>query len=280
MFKYLVIIVISGDRMKEDIQIDKIETLKNVRTEIGDVSDLMASIKLHGILQPIGLSRNGEKYIVVFGNRRFHAMKKLGWLKIPAENYVLLPDNITANEFQVYNTVENIMRKDISPIELGKQCYDLVKSGMNVSEVAVLFSTNKENVKKHIEIYEQIPEKHRSIVGYINRNKAKHGISVAVASHIAHSKLGRKGTSDLLDLARQEELSGDNIDLVIRSMKRGKTLDESKKLLETHSVRNIRFVVDSDLEAELMKKYGVKSPTHLYTGIVRGKFPQNKKLVV
>ena len=43
-----------------------------------DVSELKESIKMYGLLQPIGVVRDGEKnYKLIFGNRRIKACAEL-----------------------------------------------------------------------------------------------------------------------------------------------------------------------------------------------------------
>lgn len=265
---------------KKDIDINDIETLKNVRTELGDVSELMNSIKVNGLLQPIGLSKTGDMYVVVFGNRRFSACKKLGWTVLPADKYVLLPENMSAKQFSVFNVVENIQRKDISPIELGKQCFELKEKGMNSSEIGVLFSLGKQSIENYIEIYRSVPENFRSGIGHGRAGKKSLDLPVTTASHIVQSRLSKKETGDLFEMAHKDELSSSQVDLVIRSVKRGKTIKEAKELLETHTMRNMCLVVSLEREKELMQEYNLKSTTYLYAGIIKGKYPADKKLIV
>ena len=57
----------------ENIKISNIHVLENLRTSIDrdqDIEELMQDIKTRGLLQPIGLSKQGEEYIIVFGHRR------------------------------------------------------------------------------------------------------------------------------------------------------------------------------------------------------------------
>ncbi|KKK91699.1 hypothetical protein LCGC14_2710300, partial [marine sediment metagenome] len=69
----------------KELEISKIKTLENIRTRIdeSDLTGLMQDIKQHGLLHAIGVWKEGEKYILAFGNRRLECCKKLGWSKIP-----------------------------------------------------------------------------------------------------------------------------------------------------------------------------------------------------
>lgn len=48
-------------------------------------SDLAADIIKRGLVKPIGVVVNGSDYVVVYGERRFAAVKKLGWTEVPAQ---------------------------------------------------------------------------------------------------------------------------------------------------------------------------------------------------
>jgi ParB family chromosome partitioning protein len=93
------------------LKISEVVLKDNSRGQIGDdLSELMSSIKTHGLLQPIGVikSKRGKKYEVVYGNRRYNAVKKLGIKTIQA---VILKVN-DADKL-ILNLVENIQRKDV-----------------------------------------------------------------------------------------------------------------------------------------------------------------------
>lgn len=78
------------------------------RKDMGDLNALAASIKLVGLLQPIGVTPGGE---LVFGERRLRACRDiLGWSEIPAR--IIKIDSIVAGEFH-----ENEVRKDFTPSE-------------------------------------------------------------------------------------------------------------------------------------------------------------------
>ena len=66
----------------KDIEIKKIKQLENIRLRIEeeDVHTLMSSIKQDGLLEPIGVaitSGSKDEYLIVYGNRRLEACRKL-----------------------------------------------------------------------------------------------------------------------------------------------------------------------------------------------------------
>lgn len=85
----------------------------NIRTETRDDDpELLASIKTHGLKQPILLRPAKTGYQIVAGIRRYQACKKLGFKSIPA--IVEKLDDKTAFEIMLS---ENIQRRQLSPVE-------------------------------------------------------------------------------------------------------------------------------------------------------------------
>jgi ParB family chromosome partitioning protein len=84
------------------------------RTHIdeAELTDLTASIEASGLLQPVVVrSRNGQ-YELIAGERRWRAVQRLGWVKIPA--VVKEADDRTLLTLAL---VENLQRDDLSPID-------------------------------------------------------------------------------------------------------------------------------------------------------------------
>lgn len=77
------------------------------RKEITDIEPLAASIAARGLIHPIIVTKDGE---LIAGERRFTAVKSLGWTHIEAR-YV---DEISPAELQMIELEENIRRQDIS----------------------------------------------------------------------------------------------------------------------------------------------------------------------
>ena len=74
-----------------------------------ELNELVASIKLHGIIQPLVLRQIGDKYEIIAGERRYKAAVKAGLTEVPAIITVL-----NDKESAEIAVVENIQRKCIS----------------------------------------------------------------------------------------------------------------------------------------------------------------------
>ena len=104
-----------------EVDINKLVLGKlNVRREVGDISELVASIKEKGILSPIVVRPVGKRFEVIIGSRRFTAAKKLGLKQIPA---IVKP--LKDTEALVESLIENVQRGDLELTEEG-QAYEIL----------------------------------------------------------------------------------------------------------------------------------------------------------
>lgn len=95
------------------ISVDKIDpSPQQARTELGDLKELMASIKEKGILEPILLRKKNERYEIIAGERRYIAGKKIGLKEIPC-----IEMNVSDNEAMELALIENMQRKDLDVFE-------------------------------------------------------------------------------------------------------------------------------------------------------------------
>jgi ParB family chromosome partitioning protein len=82
------------------------------RTNLGDLTDLIASIEKHGVLEPLLVRRRNSRYELISGERRFHAAMQVGLTEIPCIE--LEVDDDRALEIAL---VENLQRQDLTAFE-------------------------------------------------------------------------------------------------------------------------------------------------------------------
>ena len=88
------------------------------------LQELAASIKQHGIIQPLVLRRVGEKYEIIAGERRYKAATMAGLTSVPA--VIKQMDDRTSAEVAI---VENVQRKDLTAIEEARSYKALLDKG-------------------------------------------------------------------------------------------------------------------------------------------------------
>ena len=94
------------------------------------LKDLAASIKTHGIIQPLVLRRLGDKYEIVAGERRYRAAMIAGLTSVPA--VLAKIDDKTSAEVAIS---ENVQRKELNPLEEAKSYDTLLKAGYMSKEM-------------------------------------------------------------------------------------------------------------------------------------------------
>lgn len=76
------------------------------------LKELAVSIREHGVIQPIIVRKIGTKYEIIAGERRYKASTLAGMTKIPA-----IVRNLDDKESSKVALIENLQRKDLTPIE-------------------------------------------------------------------------------------------------------------------------------------------------------------------
>jgi ParB family chromosome partitioning protein len=78
------------------------------------IEDLARSVREHGIIQPLVVTRIGDnKYRLIAGERRFRAAQKAGLTLVP----VVVKETLTDSDTLQIALIENIQREDLNPIE-------------------------------------------------------------------------------------------------------------------------------------------------------------------
>ena len=81
----------------------------------GALEDLTRSIRANGIIQPIVVRRDGDRFQIIAGERRWRAALKAGLTRVP----VVVRDVAPGQEQSLLEValIENIQRADLNPIE-------------------------------------------------------------------------------------------------------------------------------------------------------------------
>lgn len=103
---------ISGPRIRM-ISLDKIDpNPRQARSELGNLEELMASIKSKGVLEPILVRPKNDRFEIIAGERRFVASRNIGLKEIPC-----IEMNVRDNEALELALIENLQRKDLDVFE-------------------------------------------------------------------------------------------------------------------------------------------------------------------
>jgi ParB family chromosome partitioning protein len=103
------------EKMTEIKITDIIPNPTQPRTQFDEeaLEELAESIRQLGLIQPITVKRDGEKYIIISGERRWRASQRAGLETLPAYIREVDDENLHAMAL-----VENIQRQDLNAIEI------------------------------------------------------------------------------------------------------------------------------------------------------------------
>ena len=82
------------------------------RSTMGDLSELMASISANGIIEPLIVRQQRDRFQIIAGERRYQAAVRVGLAEVP----VLVRDADDGQAIELA-LIENIQRKDLTPFE-------------------------------------------------------------------------------------------------------------------------------------------------------------------
>jgi ParB family chromosome partitioning protein len=119
-----------------------------------DLASLSASVRTHGILQPLVVRRLGEQYQLVAGERRLRAAQEVGLTAVPVRI-------VNFNDQQVMEAalVENLQRTDLNPIEKAQGFKDyLDRFKLNHEELAQRLGLSRTTVSNLIHLLDLEPE--------------------------------------------------------------------------------------------------------------------------
>ena len=119
------------------------------------MDELVASIKQHGILQPIVVEAvEGGRYKLQIGKRRMTAARIIGLEKVPA---LILDDRLEAEKSVAIMLVENLHREDLDPIDEAEAYAKLKDMGTKVSAIARLVGKERTYVSHSLRLLKLHP---------------------------------------------------------------------------------------------------------------------------
>jgi ParB family chromosome partitioning protein len=121
----------------------------------GELEELAASIREHGIISPIIVEDDGAgAYIIIAGERRTRAARLAGLTEVP----VILRDYSDEKRMEV-SLIENVQRANLNPIEEAAAYKKLMElTGLSQDEVAAKVGKNRSTVTNALRLLKLPPE--------------------------------------------------------------------------------------------------------------------------
>ena len=110
--------------------------------------ELKDSIKEKGIIQPVIVRPNNEGYELIAGERRFRAVKELGYDEIP-----VIVKNVSDADSLELSLIENIQREELNPVEEANAYMDLLKKfNFSQDEISKAVGKNKSTISNTLRL--------------------------------------------------------------------------------------------------------------------------------
>jgi len=170
--------------------------------EEDSLTELAASIREHGVLQPILVRPIGSKYELIAGERRWRASRMAERETIPA--IVVEFDEETALEVSI---IENLQREDVSPLEEAAMFRKMTDLGYTVRQLAQKIGKDKGYVENRIRLAEAPPEI-RDLVS-VRKDTLSHAYELMkVPDDRVRRRLAKRVAAGELTLARLRSIIG------------------------------------------------------------------------
>ncbi len=166
------------------------------------LNELANSIKVHGVIQPIIVKKNDDRYIIIAGERRWRATRLAGLKTIPC-----LIKDYTEQEMSEIAIIENLQRENLNPIESAKAIKNLINEyKLTQDEVADKIGKSRPVVANTLRLL-SLPD---TIITLVETNKLSAGHARALLA--------------VTDSAKQKELA-------ITAIQKGLSVREMENLV-------------------------------------------------
>lgn len=202
------------------------------------LQELADSIKVHGIIQPILVTKKGNRYSIVAGERRFRASKMAGLKKIP----VIVKD-YSDKEVKEIALLENIQRQDLNPIECSRAMEELLKSYNWTQEVlAERLGKSRSAIANSIRLLSLTPE----VIAMVEDGKlsAGHARSLVIVDD-------PEVQLRLAKMAAEKKLTVRDMEKAVTDLSKGKVVSPKKAI-------KLKTIEMAEVERIMQKKLATK----------------------
>jgi len=237
------------------------------------ISELSASIRQHGVLQPLVVRKIGEgRFELISGERRLRAAREAGLIKVP----VVVREAASDREILELALVENLQRADLDPIDKARGFRQLSEQfGLTQEQIAERVGQDRTSVANHLRLLD-LPEELQEAVsrGTISMGHAR--ALLGLSSKDSQLRLLYRISSQGLSVRDVEGIVRDGASLLLVHAKKRRAAnhpawlaDLEERIQKVLSTRvriqrsavgrgkiSIEFATDSELE-RISKRMGV-----------------------
>ena len=216
-----------------------------IKFDEASINDLSASIKEHGVIQPLVVRKIGDKYEIIAGERRYKASVMAGLETVP----VIITDLDDKDSAEVA-LIENVQRQNLTPIEEAvsyKKILDMgyltqeqlaLKLGKSQSSIAnKLRLLNLDDEVQEALLNGQISERHARSLLKLSSSKQQ----VEMLNRIINERLTVRRTDEEIDKMLNDLFEADDFNETETGEGTQKTLEPEEKEDEIEHTQPLSF---------------------------------------
>lgn len=208
------------------VPVSDIRSAGNVRVDVGDVTELAASIEETGLHQPLEVAVGDDTVWLIDGHRRLAAVRTLGWTDVPVTVAAEL-DGMNPEEQRIaVQLVANMQRVDLTPLEEASGYAQLKGYGWKQSQIARRVGRSEAHVSKRLSLLD-LPE-----------------------TAIDLAEQGRLGPESLYQLS-QAKSAGGNVDGIVAQLAENHQDDDEPIVSEEVEMMTRGAIRDAKAQTEL-----------------------------
>jgi len=223
------------------------------------IEELARSVRTHGIVQPLVVTRAGDKFKLIAGERRFRAAVKAGLRSVP----VLVKDDLKAGDALQIALIENIQREDLYPIEEATAYHQLHQE----------FGLTQEEISK------RVGKERSTVANFLRLLKLPESVKKLLAS--GQLSMGHARALLAVDSARKQEQLADRV--VKRSLNVRQTemmaSESSPKSNEKKEKEKDVFTRDAEEKLQRTLRAKVEINRRRRGGVIQIRFASEEDLI-
>lgn len=150
-------VVVDSKNQIQEIELSKIKPdTDQLRSNFDEnkIDELADSIRENELLNPIHVMEQDGKYIIITGERRYRACKKIKRKTIPC----IVRTDLSKKEVRTLQLIENLQRENLTTVEIARGLQAIKESGIKKQqEIADKVGMSKGNISKYFTILNKYP---------------------------------------------------------------------------------------------------------------------------
>ena len=211
------------------------------------IEELARSVREHGIVQPLVVTRAGDRYKLIAGERRFRAAQRAGLRTVP----VVIKEELPEGEALQIALIENIQREDLNPMEEAHAYHQLHEEfGLTQEEISRRVGKERSTVANFLRLL-KLPDGVKKLLagGLLSMGHAR--ALLAIESVKKQEQLADRVVKKSLSVRQTEMLAAEN------GTKPGEKKEKEKDVFTRDAEERLTRTLRTKVEIDRKRRGGV-----------------------